>query len=170
MIVVAIVGGGLIVFTVHEGLQPSKYGGVPIPGRGVLQLPKGKAVVSFSGFTGGGTANGSSVAVPDDLRVTIYPVDPKVPAAPIEETSGSAEPDGEHMTAPLWTVQVPQSAAYHVIAKGSANTGYPDSQLVFGVTVDDSHVALIAGITLALLLLLGFGPWALRRLSGRNPP
>jgi hypothetical protein len=67
MILVAVVGGGLIVFTVHEGLQPNKYGGVPIPGRGVLRLPKGKAIISFSGFTGGGTANGSGIAVPDDL-------------------------------------------------------------------------------------------------------
>jgi hypothetical protein len=167
MILVAVVGGGLVVFTVHEGLQPSKYGGVSIPGNGVLRLPKGKAIISFSGFTGGGTANGSGIAVPNDLGVEIYPVNPKVPAAPIAETSGGAEPDGDYMTSALWTVQVAQSAAYHVVAKGSANTGYPDSQLVFGIAVDDGHVALLAGATLALLLLIGLGPWVLRRV--RHP-
>jgi hypothetical protein len=164
MILVAVVGGGLIVFTVHEGLQPSKYGGVSIPGKGVLRLPKGKAIISFSGFTGGGTANGSGIAVPDDLGVEIYPVNPKVPSAPIAETSGGAEPDGDYMTAAVWTVEVPRSAAYHVVAKGSANTGYPNSELVFGVAVDEGHVALIAAITLALLLLIGLGPWVFRRV------
>jgi hypothetical protein len=162
-ILVAIVGGGLIVVSVHEGLQPSKYGGVPIPGSGVLQLPKGKAIISFSGFTGGGTANGSEIAVPEDLGIEIYPVDPKVPAAPIAETSGGAEPNGHYMTSALWTVHVQRSAAYHVVAKGSANTGYPDSELVFGVAVDYSHIGLIGGITLVLLLLLGLGPWVFRR-------
>jgi hypothetical protein len=164
MILIAVLGGALIVVTVHEGLQPSKYGGISIPGNGVLKLPKGKAIISFSGFTGGGTANGSGIAVPEDLGVEIYPVDPKVPAAPIAETSGGAEPDGHYMTSALWTVQVRKSAAYHVVAKGSANTGYPDSQLVFGVAVDEGHVALIAAITLGLLLLLGLGPWIFRRV------
>jgi hypothetical protein len=164
MIAVAAVGAGLIVATVHEGLQPSKYGGVRIPGNGVLHLPRGKATISFSGFTGGGTANGSAIAVPEDLTVEIYPVDPKVPAAPIAETSGSAQANGDSMTAPLWTVEVRQSAAYHVVAKGSANTGYPESELVFGVAVDYVHLWLIGGITLGLLLLLGLGPWAFRRL------
>jgi hypothetical protein len=164
MIAVAAVGAGLIVATVHEGLQPSKYGGVRIPGNGALHLPRGKAIVSFSGFTGGGTANGAAVAVPEDLAIEIYPVDPKVPAAPIAETNGSAESNGDSMTAPIWTVEVRQSAAYHVVAKGSANTGYPDSELVFGVAVDYGHLWLIGAITLGLLLLLGLGPWALRRL------
>jgi hypothetical protein len=167
MILIAVVGAVLIVVTVHEGLQPSKYGGVPIPGNGVLHLPKGKAVVSFSGFTGGGTANGSAIAVPEDLGIEIYPVNPKVPAAPIAETSGSAQSDGFHMTAPLWNLEVQQAAAYHVVAKGSADTGYPDSKLVFGIEVDDGHVALIAAITLIALLLLGLGPWVFRRLRGR---
>jgi hypothetical protein len=166
MIVVAIAGGALIVISVHEGLQPSKYGGIPIPGKGVLQLPKGKAIISFSGFTGGGTANGSGIYVPNDLKVSIYPVNPKVPAAPIQATSGSAEPDGHYMTEAVWTVEVPRSAAYHVVAKGSANTGYPDSELVFGIAVDDSHIAVIAAITVALLLAIGFGPRLIARLRG----
>jgi hypothetical protein len=164
MILVAVVGGVLIVVTVNEGLQPSKYGGVPIPGNEVLQLPKGKAIISFSGFTGGGTANGSGIAVPNDLAVEIYPVNPKVPAAPIAETSGGAEPNGDYMTSAIWSVQIRRSASYHVVAKGSANTGYPDSELVFGVAVDYGHIGLIGGVTLGLLLLLGLGPWVFRRL------
>jgi hypothetical protein len=164
MIVVAIAGGALIVVTVHEGLAPSKYGGIRVPGNGILQLPKGKAIISFSGFTGGATANGSAIAVPEDLGVEIYPVNPKVPAAPITETSGAANPNGDYMTAPVWTVEVRKSAAYHVVVKGSPNTGYPDSELVFGVAVDEGHVALIAALTLGLLILLGLGPWVFRRL------
>jgi hypothetical protein len=99
--------------------------------------------------------------------VEIYPVNPKVPAAPIAEASGGAEPNGDYMTAAVWTVEVQQSAAYHVVAKGSANTGYPNSELVFGVALDDGRVGLIAAVTLGLLLLIGLGPWVFRRVAVR---
>ena len=112
MIVVAVVGGALIVITTHNGQAPAKYGGVPIPGKRVLQLPKGKVIISFSGFTGGGTANGSGIAVPNDLGVSIYPVNPRVPPAPIHSKTGSVQPNGDYMTAPVWSVEVPESAAY----------------------------------------------------------
>ena len=164
MIVIAIAGGALIVTRLHNSQMPAKYGGVSIPGKETLQLPKGKVIISFSGFTGGGTANGSGIAVPNDLRVAIYPVNPKVPAAPIHEKSGSVQPNGDYMTSPLWSVEVRQSSAYHVVAKGSANTGYPNSMLVFGPEEASlGSVAPIAGITLFLLLLIGFWP----RIVGR---
>jgi len=165
MIVVVVVGGTLIVITTSKGQAPGKYGGVSIPGKGVLQLPKGKVIISFSVFTGGGTANGSSVAVPNDLGVTIYPVNPRVPPAPIHDKTGSVQPDGDYMTAPVWSVEVPQSAAYHVVAKGSANTGYPNSKLIFGVEETPIGIlAMMVGITLALLLLIGFGPRLIARM------
>jgi hypothetical protein len=54
MILIAIAGGAWTVITVRNSEMPGKYGGVSLPGKGVLQLPKGKVIISFSGFTGGG--------------------------------------------------------------------------------------------------------------------
>ena len=164
--------GGATVATIYIVLalvltlgDADRYGKVPLPGEGQVELEEGTAVVNYQARAN--LPSETSIDEPDNLRVRVKPV-------------GGGEPlaleDGSHISSynlndlagtSVWKVEVPVSGRYGVVASGSG--GYPQEQIAFGAYVDIGAV-LLRGFLIIVGGLLVAGALALQSRRLRRPP
>lgn len=123
-VVAALSMAGLIALTVRSSLDYDKFGEIPVPGSGVIDLPEGEVIVSFHVRT-----SSRGTAVPP-LTLSIEPPpggrDPQV----TDELGDSVQMNND-VRRQVWIMQVPAAGRYPVSVDGAV-ADFEEPRLAFG--------------------------------------
>jgi hypothetical protein len=160
---------GFVVFILGVVLSlgnNDKYGKVPVPGEGRVQLDEGKVLVYYE-ERAGLSSNSSLNAPPLELRVRSLDTGKRLEPERIgsRSTYQYNNLDGTSVA----RLHVPADGSYAVVVRSAERRPYPDPAITFGPDLDFGTVVLhaltVAAIGLGLALLLAIVGYA-----GRRPP
>ena len=168
---VCAIGGGsvatiYVVLTLVLTLgDADRYGKVPLPGEGQVELEEGTAIVNYQARAN--LPSDHSIDEPANLRVRVKAVGggERLPLENGSRISSYKLNDLDGTS--VWKLQVPESGRYGVVASGGG--GYPQEQIAFGAYVDVGTVLLRGAIIIGIGLLVA-GALALQSRRMRRPP
>lgn len=155
--------GGLIT-TAMIGSSAEKYGSygeVPIPGTGVIRLPRGEAIVSFHV----GDHGGRGLRVPR-LNFDITPP-PGAPDPSVTEDLGSTVVVNDDVHRRVWFMKVDTEGDYRIITKGEVN-GFVAPRLALGRTVSVEAPLWVFTALSIVTVDLAIAVWWFTRRRGKT--
>jgi hypothetical protein len=170
-----VVGVALVIFAVATGGDESaKYGQVPIPGRGTVELPEGDVYVFYEERTK--TSEDESLPIPGGLEYSVRPAGGGPPLT-LEDVGFQSEEvsAGDGTRATVNRIDVPAAGPYVVQGNIEGEAG-PDPALTLGRTllqrILGEGLPFVIGI--GGLLALAGAIWLLswmvrRRRAGERP-